>query len=128
MFLRSLKGVEENGQCIQWGGGTSHRLVVHDDAMGFAVCHTVVWPDTEVRLEYKRHLEACYCISGIGEIIDRDGNAFPVVEGTIYVLDKHDAHTLKNSGDEDWVLVSIFNPPLKGVEKHTLSADSYSGY
>ena len=48
MFVRSLKDVEAEGLCIDWGNGTSHRLLTAKDAMGFTVCHTVVRAGSEV--------------------------------------------------------------------------------
>ncbi len=69
MFIRSLDTAEAEGYYVNWGAGTSHCLVVNDDNMGFTICHTIVWPYTESLLEYRNHLEACYCIKGKGEIL-----------------------------------------------------------
>jgi len=128
MYIRSLKDVEKQGMRVDWGGGSSHRLVTAQDKMGFAVCHTIVSPGTASKLEYKNHLEACYCICGHGEVETPDGTIYKIPEGTIYVLDQHDAHILRNNSDADWVLVSIFTPPLTGNEVHNLTDDGYSGY
>lgn len=125
MFIRTKEQVEG----VMWGNGTSHRLLTQKDEMGFTVCYTVVFKGTESRLQYRRHLEACYCLSGKGQVISADGTlAYDVVPGTIYVLDKHDAHVLKASEEEDLHLISVFNPPLTGEEKHQLSADGFSQY
>lgn len=40
---------------------------------------------------------------------------------------EHEAHDLRG-GTEDLHLVSVFNPPITGDEKHTLSEDGYSSY
>lgn len=97
--------------------------------MGFAVCHTVVSRGTESRLQYRRHLEACYCISGRGSVVSADGTqVFPIEPGTIYALDKHDAHVLRADENEDMHLISVFNPPLNGQEKHQLDISGYSQY
>lgn len=124
MFTRSKDEVS----AVEWGNGTSHRLLVEADNMGFAVAHTRVWAGTESKLEYRRNLEACYCIRGKGNIEDTGGNVFWITPGVIYVLDSNDAHYLRASDDEDLELVSIFNPPIRGDEKHVLSANGFSTY
>lgn len=124
MFIRSRKDVET----VEWGGGTSERLLTAKDGMGFAVAHTVVRAGTESKLEYKNHLEACYCIAGSGEVEDTEGNIYPITPGTIYVLDEHDPHYLRGGKDEDLVLVSVFNPAITGDEVHQLDGDGFSSY
>ena len=124
MFTRN----REQAETVEWGGGTSDRLLVEKDNMGFAVCHTIVKQGTASKLEYRNHLEACYCISGSGQVVEKDGTVHEITPGTIYVLDEHDPHELRGGETEDMHLVSIFNPPITGDEKHTLSADGYSSY
>jgi len=60
MFVRSLKDVEASEYFVEWGSGTSHRLLTEKDRMGFTVCHTVVRANTESVIQYRNHLEACY--------------------------------------------------------------------
>ncbi|WGH84707.1 ectoine synthase [Auritidibacter ignavus] len=124
MFTRSRDDVEK----VEWGGGTSERLLVDKDNMGFAVAHTVVRAGSSSKLQYRNHLEACYCIGGSGSVVEPDGTEHKITEGTIYVLDEHDAHTLKGDDNEDLILVSIFNPAITGNEKHELTEDGYSSY
>jgi len=124
MFTRN----REQSETVEWGGGTSDRLLVEKDGMGFAVCHTIVKQGTSSKLEYRNHLEACYCISGSGQVVEKDGTVHEITPGTIYVLDEHDPHELRGGETEDMHLVSIFNPPITGDEKHTLSEDGYSSY
>ncbi|WP_115685613.1 ectoine synthase [Corynebacterium senegalense] len=124
MFTRSRDDVP----AVEWGGGTSERLLTAKDNMGFAVAHTVVRAGSESRLQYRNHLEACYCIAGSGEVEDTDGTVYPITPGTIYVLDEHDPHILRGGKDEDLVLVSVFNPAITGEEKHSLSEDGFSSY
>lgn len=128
MFVRSVRDVEKTPYSVDWGNGMSHRLLTAEDQMGFGFCHTTVRAGTESLLQYKKHLEACYCISGSGEVEDMDGNVYPIRPGDIYVLDKHDQHYLRADKAGDLVLVSVFNPPLKGTERHNLSADGASSY
>lgn len=128
MFVRSLKDVEQTERFVDWGNGTSHRLLTQTDGMGFTVCHTVVRAGTQSLLQYRNHLEACYCIAGEGEIEDMDGGIHPIRQGDIYVLDKHDRHYLRGGTDTDLVLVSVFNPPLRGDERHNLNDPDGSEY
>lgn len=129
MFVRSLKDVEKTDKFVDWGNGTSHRLLTEADNMGYTVCHTIVRAGSESLLEYKNHLEACYCIGGSGEVEDMNGKVFPINLGDIYVLDQHDKHYLRASKHEDLILVSVFNPPLKGTERHNLNdPDASSAY
>ena len=128
MFTRNLIDVEKTNCFVDWGNGTSHRLLTQADGMGFTVCHTVVRAGSESRLHYRRHLEACYCISGSGQVEDMRGNVHPVRPGTIYVLDTHDDHYLRADAEGDMVLVSVFNPPLVGTERHSLGEGQGSAY
>ncbi|MFD0373033.1 MULTISPECIES: ectoine synthase [unclassified Streptomyces] len=124
MFTRSLDDVAP----VEWGNGLSTRLLTKSDGMGFAVCDTLVRQGTTSALQYRNHLEACYCIGGSGEVVEKDGTRHKIVPGTIYVLNEHDPHYLVASDYEDLHLVSIFNPPIVGDEKHTLSEDGFSQY
>lgn len=128
MFTRDLKDVEQTDHFVDYGNGTSHRLLTAKDGMGFTVCHTVVNAGTESHLEYRNHLEACYCISGAGEIEDAGGTVHPIKPGVIYVLDEHDRHFMRAHSDQDMVLVSVFNPPLTGTEIHNLTEGGASSY
>lgn len=119
----------DNTEAVNWGNGTSTRLLTEMDNMGFTVCHTIVSKGTESRLQYRRHLEACYCIKGAGQVISADGETtLNLKAGALYALDKNDAHRLIASKDEDLHLVSVFNPPLTGKEKHSIDSSSYSQY
>jgi L-ectoine synthase len=119
----------EDAKIIHWGNGTSHRFLLAPDGMGFSVCHTVVWAGTKSKMEYRRHREACYCISGHGIVTNRDGSIrHKIVPGVLYALDEHDAHILIADPDSDLELISIFNPPLHGDEQHDLDSNGFSQY
>lgn len=124
MFTRSMAEVDP----VEWGNGTSHRILVENDNMGFAVARTIVRAGTESKLEYRSNFEACYCVSGSGNVEDTQGNRFEVMPGVIYALDGNDPHYLRASEHEDMELISIFNPPIRGDEKHTLNASGFSSY
>ena len=125
MFIRSRDEVP----AVEWGQGTSERILTEKDGMGFAVCHTVVRAGSEAALQYRNHLAACYCIGGSRAVYHADRSVkYDITPGTIYVLDEHDAHYLTASDHEDMILVSIFNPPITGEEAHTLTEDGFSSY
>jgi L-ectoine synthase len=115
MIIRKLEDVKT----VQWGNGVSRRFLLEADGMGYTVTDTIVNKGTKSLLEYENHLEACYCIAGKGSVIEMDGTEHEIVPGTIYALDKHDAHYLLASEDEDLRLVCMFTPALKGDEAHT---------
>jgi L-ectoine synthase len=114
---------------VEWGNGLSYRFLLAPDRMGFTVAHTVVRAGTVSQLQYTRHLEACYCIAGRGRIAIADGAVWwPLEPGVIYALDQHDAHLLLADGGADLELISVFNPPLRGDERHNLDAEGFSRY
>jgi L-ectoine synthase len=114
---------------VDWGNGTSARYLTKADGMGYTVTDTIVKAGTSSPLHYKNHLEACYCISGSGKVIDEHGNEFEIVPGTIYALDKHDPHHLVASPNEDLRLVCVFTPALHGHEAHDFSkTGDFSNY
>lgn len=128
MLVRSLTQVEQTPNFVEWGNGTSHRMLTKADGMGFTLCHTVVRAGTESLLQYRNHMEACYCIGGSGEVEDMQGNLYAITPGVMFALDKHDRHRVCASNDEDMILVSVFNPPLEGTETHDTSNLDGSSY
>lgn len=125
MFIREKDKTEP----VNWGNGLSYRLLVDMDQMGFTICHTVVEAGTQSRLAYRRHLEACYCIGGSGRVESADGSvSVDLTPGTLYALNEHDAHFLIASPEHDLELISVFNPPLRGDEHHTLDHHGFSEY
>lgn len=102
---------------VQFTGGVSYRALLEKDNMGFSVMKTVIPKGGPHHWHYINHLEACYCIKGKGELIDlKTGIKHLITPDVVYVLNDHDDHTFEAL--EDTVLISIFNPPLKGQEKH----------
>jgi L-ectoine synthase len=124
VIIRNLADVPT----VDWGNGLSRRFLLEADRMGYSITDTIVQAGTKSRLEYRRHLEACYCIEGEGEVVDEQGNSHPLTPGVLYALDKHDPHFLVASPHTDLRLVCVFTPPLKGDEQHRLSAAEFSQY
>ena len=126
MIVRSLDDIVGTERDVFWGNGQSRRFLIEKDGMGYSLTDTVIEPGSESLLEYKNHMEACYCIEGEGEVEDMDGNKYPIKVGTMYALDKHDKHYLRAT--KRMRLVCVFTPPLKGDESHKLKADGSSAY
>jgi L-ectoine synthase len=113
---------------VEWGNGLSRRFLLEADGLGYTVTDTIVRAGTKSRLEYARHLEACYCIEGRGEVVALDGTSHRLEPGTLYALDQHDPHFLIADPDCDLRLVCMFTPALRGHEVHSLDADGFSRY
>lgn len=124
MIVRRLSEVPT----VDWGNGLSRRFLLESDGMGYTVTDTTVRAGTKSRLEYRRHLEACYCIEGSGEVVDANGDSHPLEPGTMYALDHNDPHYLIASPHEDLRLVCVFSPALKGHEIHKLDSADFSHY
>ncbi|QDY75222.1 ectoine synthase [Streptomyces qinzhouensis] len=124
MIVRSLDSVTT----VDWGNGLSRRFLLEADGLGYSVTDTTVRAGTKSLLEYRRHLEACYCIEGSGEVVALDGTTHRITPGTLYALDQHDAHYLIADPDTDLRLVCVFSPALRGNERHSLDAAHCSAY
>lgn len=113
----SLVGTDRDVHCPK-GGFFSLRILLESDGMGFTMTRTTIPKGEPQFWHYKNHLEACYCVSGYGQIeFLETGEVHSVGPDTVYVLDKHDAHKFTALSDQV-VLVCVFNPPLKGREVH----------
>jgi L-ectoine synthase len=119
MIVRDVESTEGTVRHVSGAGWDSKRLIVADDAVGFSVHDTTVNEGAEMELQYKHHVEANYCFSGEGELVEVfSGRVFPIRPGTIYVLDQHDRHIIR-ALKGDLRLVCVFNPALAGGETHT---------
>jgi len=126
MIVRTLSEIAGTERDVNWGNGQSRRFLLEADGLGFAFTETLILAGTDIFIQYKNHLEACYCIEGAGEIKDEGGNTHRISPGTLYALDKNDPHYLR--AWTDMRLISVFNPPIKGDEKHNLAGDETSSY
>jgi L-ectoine synthase len=123
VIVRGIDQVIGTERDVRGEGWASRRLLLSDDAMGFSLHDTVVHAGAELRLHYRHHLEACYCIEGEAEIEDLDSGERHVIRpGVVYALDRHDRHVLRAVTATR--LVCVFNPPLSGRETH----DADGGY
>jgi len=99
------------------GGFNSLRLLTKKDGAGFGLHVTTVPAGRPQRWQYKNHIEACYCVSGQGQVLDENTGVSHTVEpGTCYFLDNHDPHVF--TAFSTCVLVCVFSPPVVGAEVH----------
>lgn len=118
MKVVTIAQIENTERHVIGKGFESLRLLLAKDGMGFSVHKTII-PVTgrAEHWHYKNHLEACYCIEGCGILTNLStAEKFTILPDTIYVLDNHDDHTFE--AIKDVVLISIFNPPVTGMEIH----------
>lgn len=125
MLIRSLDDVIGTDRDVDWGNGTSRRLLVAADGRGYTVTETYVRPGTVTLLRYDNHLEACYCVEGSGAATV-GGEEFPLAAGSLYAPERGEEHSLSSS--EGMRLVCVFNPPLRGDENHDAHGKGPSGY
>lgn len=119
MFVTRIHDIEGTARDVQFPaeGFRSLRLLLARDGMGFSVHQTRLPKGLKETWHYTRHLEACYCVSGRALVTDlATGESHIIEPETLYALDQHDRHQFEAL--EDTVLLSIFNPPVTGTEKH----------
>ena len=119
MIVRTLSEASQSSRRIVSPDGNweSTRLLLKEDRMGFSFHITTIYQGADFQMHYQNHLESVYCISGKGEVETlADGIKHPIEPGTIYLLDKHDQHTLR--AFEEMTMACVFNPPLNGTEVH----------
>lgn len=125
MIYRRLQDISNTDRDIAWGNGQSRRFLVKADNLGYSLTDTIVSAGTESLLEYKNHLEACYCIDGEGEV-QVGQKVYPITPGSMYALDDHESHYLR--AKTDLRLICVFSPALVGNERHNLKGSDSSSY
>ena len=117
MIVRTLREVDGTDEDVHSEGWNSRRLLLAHHGMGFSMHDTLIHAGAELKMWYRHHLEAVYCIEGEGELECREtGQRWPIAPGTLYALDKNDKHTLR--AKTTMRMVCTFNPPLTGREVH----------
>lgn len=107
---------------VEFTGGISYRSVLKKDNTGFAMMKTVIKQGGPYMWEYKNHIEACYCVSGKGILLDKTtGERHDIFPGVTYIVDKHQPHEF--IAIKKTVLISVFNPPLRGDETHDINGN-----
>ncbi|MEM9218998.1 MAG: ectoine synthase [Cyanobacteria bacterium P01_F01_bin.150] len=125
MFVRKLNSILGTERDVAWGNGQSRRFLIESDGMHYSLTDTTINEGSESQLEYKKHKETCYCISGEGEI-EFEGIIHKLEPGSMYVLDNHEKHYLR--AITTMRLICVFTPALQGMESHDLSSGKPSSY
>jgi L-ectoine synthase len=120
MIIADKSELKGTGRDAAGPGWTSLRLLVRSDGMGFSMTETQVLPGAVLRLHYRHHLEACYCIAGEGELTELDsGKTHRIAPGILYAPDQNDRHEVRvPEGAEPMRLICVFSPALQGDEVH----------
>ena len=127
MIVRDLEEIIGTQRDVFWGNGQSRRFLIESDGMGYSLTDTVINAGSCSLLEYKNHLETCYCIEGEGEVETvPQGKIYPLKPGTIYALNQNDRHYLR--AHTTMRLVCVFSPALIGHESHNLNDSESSHY
>jgi len=112
--LSDLDGTERDIKTPTW---RSRRLVLAREGVGFSFHDTVLYAGTETTMWYANHIEAVYCVGGEGELVNEEtGETHELRDGTMYLLDGHERHTVK--AKTDLRMACVFNPPVTGAEVH----------
>lgn len=120
MIIRDKAHLQGTDRDASGPGWTSLRLLVRSDGMGFSMTETQVLPGAVLRLEYKHHIEACYCIAGEGIVIEvASGTRHVIKSGMLYAPNAHDRHEVHVPlGGQALRLICVFSPALQGDEVH----------
>jgi len=117
VIVRSLDEVIGTDRDVAGPGWQSRRILLRDDGLGFSLHDTVVQAGAELEMEYRHHLEACYCLEGEAEVEElASGERHAIRPGVVYALNRHDRHVVRVR--QTLRLVCVFNPPLAGAETH----------
>lgn len=127
MIVKTLDDIIGSERDVCWGYGQSRRFLLEQDGMGFSLTNTVVPTGTETLIQYKHHVEACYCIQGDGEIELMNGEVFPIKKGTMYAPNENESHYVRG-GKHDMHLICVFLPALEGKEAHNVGSGNGAGY
>jgi len=125
MIVRTLASILNTPAHVKGNFFESRRILLAADGLGYSLHDTIVFEGTVTRLEYKNHIETNYVIEGEGDVTNvATGEIFPLAPGTVYVLDRHEAH-IQRAVKGDMRIICIFTPALTGEEKHD-SSGSYA--
>ncbi len=121
MFVRRLeeyRGSDKEMVVEREGSGVrSIRILTRDDECGFSISDVRITGDWTMNLHYKNHVEANFIVSGHAKVEDLTLNkSWEVGPGMLYMVGPKDRHRLTSRGDV--YLISVFNPPIIGTERH----------
>ncbi len=117
MIVRSLHDLDGTNRDVVTPNWRSKRVILAGDGVGFSMHETVLKAGTVNDFWYANHVEAVLCVSGEGELTDKEtGEVFELRPGTLYLLNGHERHQVRPRTDIR--TVCVFNPPVTGREVH----------
>lgn len=117
MIVRTLADVLGTVAHVRSDAFESRRLLLAQDGLGYSLHDTLCKAGTEQHLHYRNHIETNYVIAGEGSVEDlATGAVHRLCPGSVYVLDRHDAHVIRAT--TDMRMICIFMPALTGQERH----------
>ena len=118
MIVKQLENILGTKDHVKGDAFESRRVLLAADGLGYSLHDTVVREGSEQYLHYKNHVESNYCIAGEGEVENvATGEVCPLRPGSLYTLDRHEAHILRATKGE-LRFICIFTPALTGAEVH----------
>lgn len=112
--LNDLNNTDRDVTSETW---RSRRMVLAKEGVGFSFHDTVIYAGTTSTFHYQNHVEAVYCVQGTGTLTNEEtGETFPLRDGTMYLLDGNEKHTVQ--ADTELRMACVFNPPVTGREVH----------
>ncbi len=91
--------------------------IAEDDTITFFVARLIEGAEVKPPF-HKTHNETVYVIKGTGRMSSRDGKVVKVSPGTIHFNPMTEVHATKNTGTGDLVILSIFTPAMKEVDRN----------
>jgi L-ectoine synthase len=117
VIVRTLDEVTGSDRDVEFHTWRSKRLILAKERVGFSVHETILYAGTETSMWYANHVEAVFCVGGQGTLVNEEtGEEHQLRDGTLYLLDGHEHHTVK--ADTDLRMICVFNPPCTGREVH----------
>ena len=119
MFVKTVENVRNAGQELVLAGGAavSTRYLTAADNLGFSLHAVRSRAGASLELWYKHHWEANLILDGILDITDHASReTHRLGPGALYLVGPADRHRIE--AVDGVHLVSVFNPPLAGVESH----------
>ena len=121
MFVRTLDDLAGGDKEMKFTESAkfrrSVRILNRDDGCGFSISDVLFQGGWTLNLHYKNHVEANFIVSGQVEILDlASDQKWELTPGMLYVVGPRDRHRLFAQGDVH--LISVFNPPITGTERH----------
>jgi L-ectoine synthase len=117
MIVTHISDLDGTDRDVEFNTWRSRRFVLARERVGFSLHDTVIYAGTETAMWYANHVEAVYCVGGEGELVnDETGETFQIRDGTMYLLDGNEHHTVR--AKTDLRMVCVFNPPVTGREVH----------